>query len=182
MIHLVTPPTSPSLLPPSTTLCCLVSLCDIQLVVLEIIQACFFSFRDACLRGGTAMGSSSNELPLEQQWVYPWESAHHTRTRVHNHTECTHVRQEFLPASALKQPCQSCLCVTKSHSQRAFYPPRLRGPWHWQGTHAHTHTHTHTHTKAHTQTQSTCLMQCSVTWANRHIWVHETALQCVVSY
>ncbi len=52
-------------------------------------------------------------------------------------------RRKFLPASALKQPCQSCLCVAKSHSQRAFYPPRLKGPWHWQRRHTQRHIHKH---------------------------------------
>lgn len=101
----------------------------------------FFFFTMPC--GGAAMGSSSNELPSERRWVYPWENAHHTRKCAHNHTEHTHVQKEFLPASALKKPCQSCLCVTKSHSQRAFYPPRLRGPWHWQRTHTQRHVHKH---------------------------------------
>lgn len=89
------------------------------------------------LCGGTTMGSSSNE----RQWVYPWENAH--RTCVHNHMHAHMYRRKFLPASALKQPCQSCLCVAKSHSQRAFYPPRLKGPWHWQRRHTQRHIHKH---------------------------------------
>lgn len=57
------PPNVTLFVPPPLLLCCLVSLSDIYIVILEILQTCLF-FTILC--GGTTMGRSSNELPLER--------------------------------------------------------------------------------------------------------------------
>ena len=77
-------------------------------VILGILQASLFLHDSVC--DGITMGSSPHKHPSERQWIYPWENAYHTYIQAHNPIERAHVQKEFLPASALKQPCQSCLC------------------------------------------------------------------------
>lgn len=123
---------------PLFLLCCQVYLSDKHFVILEIIQVCFFSSQ-SCVA----------VLPWEAfQMRFLWSGSGfiHEKTHIihaHVHTiTWTHTCTEGISACLrLKQTCQSCLCVSKSHSQRAFYPPRLRGPWHWQGMHTQRHKH-----------------------------------------
>lgn len=108
------------------------------------------------------------DLFLHGEWVYPWEHKHHTH--VGPITSNAHAERRHFQLPPLWSGSARAACVTKSHSQRAFYPPRLRGSWHWQRM----------CTQRHTQTQSACLMQCAITGANGDILVPETALQCVL--
>lgn len=79
--------------------------------------------------------------PLDLLLIHE-EGTLHACIQEQNLVECTHVREEFLPASALKQALPAA-CVIKSHSQRAVYPPRLKGSWHWQGMRTQMHMHKH---------------------------------------
>lgn len=81
--------------------------------------------------------------PLDLRWVYP-------RGR---HIACMHMGTQSRWMHTCTGGNSACLrfeasparaaCVIKSHSQRAVYPPRLRGSWHWQRMHTQRHTHKH---------------------------------------
>lgn len=64
----------------------------------------------------------------------------HTGTKSHWMHTCTGGNSACLRFEASSA---RAACVIKSHSQRAVYPPRLRGSWHWQGMHTQRHMHKH---------------------------------------
>lgn len=133
---------------------------NIHLVIPGIIQE----------RGGTTMGSSSNELPSARQWVYPWEKVHHTRTCAHNHMKAQLCRRNFRACLPLGSSRARAACVLLNPILKECFTPHV---WEALGIGRE---HTHVHTMAHTQTRSTCLMQCSVTRANRHIRKTRTSI------
>lgn len=151
---------------------CLVRSYNIQHVILEIIQARFFSWWCCVWRYyhiklfrwtvfGMAIGLSMKKK------IYITHA--HVRTCTETHM-CG--RNFCLP------PLWSCharaACALLNPILKERFTPHV---WEALGIGRE---HTQAHTKAHAQTQSACLMQCSVTWANRHIMVHETALQCAL--
>lgn len=129
-------------------------------VILGILQACLFLHDSVC--DGITMGSSPNKHPLERQWVYPWENAYHTYIHAHNPIALHMYRRNFCLLPLWSSHARAA-CVTKSHSQRVFNPPCLKGLLVLAEN---------AHTTAYTQTESACLIQCSVIGANWYFCVH----------
>lgn len=87
--------------------------------------------------------------PLETEMKPPGSAAHPRGRRI----ACMHTRTQSRWMHTCMGGISACLCfeassaraacVIKSHSQRAVYPPRLRGSWHWQGMRTQRHMHKH---------------------------------------
>lgn len=107
----------------------------------EVIKSAMFSrvmdYSDVII-----MGSSSNG-PFSAWGVGLSMRARTSHTCEAAITSNAHAERRHFQLPPLWSGSARAACVTKSHSQRAFYPPRLRGSWHWQRTCTQRHTHKH---------------------------------------
>lgn len=95
------------------------------------------------LSDSTTLGHWNKPILFDLQRVYLWER-HTAYMLMSTQSHWMHTCMEGISACLrFEASLARAACVTKSHSQRAFYPPRLRGSWHWQRMHTQRHIHKH---------------------------------------